>query len=81
MGTIKLDLTKEYKTYYTAKTIPEVVEFDEVQFLTIQGKGAPQSDEFMAKLGALYPLAYGIKMLMKKEGKDFTFAKLEGYDG
>jgi len=30
----KLDLTKEYKTYYTAKTTPEVFEFDEAQFLT-----------------------------------------------
>jgi hypothetical protein len=78
MGATKLDLTKKYKTYYTARTIPEVVEFEEAQFLTIQGKGAPQSDEFMAKLEALYLLAYGIKMPMKKEGKDFTVAKLEG---
>lgn len=78
MGITKLDLTKEDKVYYTAKTTPEIVEFGEAQFLTIEGKGAPQSDEFMAKLGALYPLAYGIKMPMKKEGKDFTVAKLEG---
>jgi hypothetical protein len=78
MGTTKLDLTKKYKTYYTARATPDIVEFDEAQFLTIQGKGAPQSDEFMDKLRALYPLAYGIKMLMKKEGKDFAVAKLEG---
>jgi hypothetical protein len=78
MGTTKLDLTKEYKTYYTGRITPEIIDFDEAQFLTIQGKGAPQSDEFMAKLEALYPLAYGIKMPMKKEGKDFTVAKLEG---
>lgn len=31
----KLDLTKEYKTYYTAKTSPEVVEFGESQTVNI----------------------------------------------
>jgi len=77
MGT-KLDLTKEYKIYYTAKTTPEIVEFDEAWFLAIEGKGAPGGDEFQAKVSALYSIAYGVKMLMKKEGKDFTVAKLEG---
>jgi len=74
----KLDLTKEYKTYYTAKTTPEIVEIEEGKFLTIEGKGTPGGDEFQAKVGALYSLAYGVKMLMKKESKDFTVAKLEG---
>lgn len=78
MKQIKLDLTKEYKTYYTAKTTPEIVEIEEGKFLTIEGKGAPGGDEFRAKVAALYSLSYGVKMLMKKEGKDFTVAKLEG---
>lgn len=30
--TTKLDLTKEYKTYYTSKTSPEVVEFAEIPY-------------------------------------------------
>ena len=78
MPKTKLDLTKEYKTCYTAKTTPEIVEFEEGKFLTIEGKGAPGGKEFQAKVGALYSLAYGIKMLMKKEDRDFTVAKLEG---
>ena len=78
MKQTKLDLTKEYKTYYTAKTIPEIVEIEEGKFLTIEGKGAPGGDEFQTKVSALYSLAYGIKMLMKEEGKDFIVAKLEG---
>ena len=69
---------KEYKSYYTAKTSPEIVEIEEGKFLTIEGKDAPAGDEFQAKVGALYSLAYGIKMLMKKEGKDFSVTKLEG---
>ena len=78
MKQTKLDLTKEYKTYYTAKTTPEIVEIEEGKFLTIEGKGAPGSEEFQSRVSALYSLAYGVKMLMKKEGKDFTVAKLEG---
>ena len=74
----KLDLTKEYKTYYTAKATSEFVEIGEGKFLTIEGKGTPGGDEFQAKVRALYSLVYGIKMLMKKEGKDFIVAKLEG---
>jgi len=78
MPKTKLDLTKEYKSYYTAKTTPEIVEIEEGKFLTIEGKGAPGGKEFQAKVSALYSLAYGIKILMKKGGKDFTVAKLEG---
>ncbi len=78
MGTTKLDLTKEYKTYYTAKASPQIVEFGEAKFLSIEGKGEPAGKEFTSKVEVLYPLAYGIKMPMKKEGKDFTVAKLEG---
>ncbi len=78
MPKTKIDLAKEYKSYYTAKTTPGIVEIEEGKFLSIEGKGAPGSDEFQARVSALYSLAYGIKMLMKKEGKDFTVAKLEG---
>lgn len=78
MATTKLDLTKEYKTYYTAKTTSEVVEFNEAQFLTIEGKGAPGGKEFTSKVEALYPLAYGVKNICKKQGKDFAVPKLEG---
>ncbi len=78
MKRTKLDLTKEYSAYYTAKTVPEIVEIGEGKFLSIEGKGAPGCDEFKAKVSALYSLAYGIKTLMKKEGRDFKVAKLEG---
>jgi 3-methyladenine DNA glycosylase AlkD len=76
--TTKLDLTKEYKTYYKSKTSPEVVEFAEIPFLTIEGKGEPGGKEFTSKVEALYPLAYGVKNICKKQGKDFGVPKLEG---
>ena len=74
----KFDLKKEYKAYYSAKTKPEIVDIEEGLFLTIEGKGAPGGKEFKTKVNALYSLAYGVKMLMKKQGKDFIVAKLEG---
>jgi len=74
----KLDLTKEFKTYYAAKTRPEVAEFGEIPFLTIEGKGEPGGEEFTNKVEALYPLAYGVKKICKKQDKDFGVPKLEG---
>ncbi len=76
--TTKLDLAREYKTYYTAKTSPEVVEFSEIPFLTIEGKGEPGGKEFTSKVEASYSLAYGIKNICKNQGKDFAVPKLEG---
>jgi len=78
MAATKLDLVKKYKTYYTAKIIPEAVEFDEISYLAIGGKGEPAGKEFISKVEALYPLAYGVKNLCKKQGNDFVVPKLEG---
>ena len=75
---VKIDLTKEDKNYYTAKTSPQVSEFPKLLYLTIEGKGEPAGKAFTEAVQALYPLAYGIKGLCKKEGKDFAVAKLEG---
>jgi len=74
----KIDLTKKYKEYYTAKTSPQFVEFGEANFLTIEGKGEPAGKEFTEAVQSLYSFAYGVKKLSKKEGNDFAVAKLEG---
>jgi hypothetical protein len=70
----KRDLTREFKTYYTAETTPKIGG----QVLDHRGKGSLGGGEFQARVGALYSLAYGVKALMKREGGDFTVAKLEG---
>ncbi len=46
--------------------------------MTIEGKGEPGGGEFTSKVGSLYSLAYGVKNLCKKQGKDFGVPKLEG---
>ncbi len=74
----KLDLVKEYKSYYKAGKKPEVVVFQEANYLTIEGKGEPAGEVFVSKVEALYPLAYGIKKLCKDQDNDFGVPKLEG---
>ncbi|MGX5817646.1 GyrI-like domain-containing protein [Chitinophaga lutea] len=74
----KLDLSKQYKSYYTAKSTPAVLEFGPVHYISIAGAGDPSGDEFAARVGALYAVAYTIKFMAKTIGRDFTVPKLEG---
>lgn len=73
----KLDLTKEYKSYYTAKNEPEIIFIDPVQYISICGKGDPNGKPFEEHIEALYPTAYALKFMYKAKGKDFVVAKLE----
>ena len=74
----KLDITKEYKQYYTAKNVSAIVNFGKIPYLSIEGKGEPAGSIFTKAIEALYPLAYGVKNICKKQGKDFGVPKLEG---
>ena len=56
----KLDLLKEYKSYYNAGKNPEIVEFDEANYLTIVGIGEPAGKMFVSKVEALYPLKHTV---------------------
>ena len=77
MTTLKLDLTKEYKQYYTAKSTPIIVEFGKISYLTIEGKGEPAGIIFTKSIETLYPLTYGIKNICKAQRRDFGVPKLE----
>lgn len=74
----KLDLVKHFKSYYSAKAKPELLNFEKAQYLSIQGKGDPSGEDFMQKIQAIYPVAYALKFACKAQGKDFVVAKLEG---
>lgn len=74
----KLDLTKKYKAYYSAKPQPEILELEQAQFLSITGKGDPSGEAYMDHVQALYATAYTVKFMCKDAGKDFTVPKLEG---
>ncbi len=76
--TQKLDLTKEYKGYYTAKSTSEIVEFGKISYLSIEGMGEPAGKAFTHAVEVLYLLAYSVKNICKKSGNDFGVPKLEG---
>ena len=46
----KLDLLKEYKNYYKAGKKPEIQEFGEVPYLTVDGQGEPGGEIFTKKV-------------------------------
>ena len=74
----KIDLAKQYKSYYTAKAQPQIVDIEAANFLSITGKGNPSSAQFANDIQALYATAYTIKFIHKATGNDFVVAKLEG---
>src|SRR5262249_38147397 len=83
--TAKLDLYKFHKTEYLAPTHPVVVKTQPAKYLATQGQGAPGGDRFTACIGALYGVAFTLKMSRKFAGKqDDAICKLEAqwdFDG
>lgn len=76
--TEKIDLFKLHKDQYVAPKKPQLVEIHEGKYLAVSGRGEPGGEEFSAKIGALYGVAYTVKMTRKFAGKqDYTICKLE----
>lgn len=80
---MKHEWRKREKKIYLPKAKPEIVDIPTFQFITIDGAGNPGGKLFSECVGALYSLAYGIKMSAKKKmGShgfyDFTVYPLEG---
>ncbi|WP_018629667.1 GyrI-like domain-containing protein [Niabella aurantiaca] len=74
----KLDLTKKYRHYFTAKPEPALVTIEAAHFLSITGKGDPSGESFKKNIEALYSTAYTLKFASKNNGNDFVVSKLEG---
>lgn len=77
----KIDLKKTRKAYFTAPKgdfAPET--FPAYRYLMVDGHGSPgDSPEYMAAVGALYPLAYATKFFSKNElARDYVVPPLEG---
>ena len=76
-----VDLKKLYREHYTARVgKPALVEVPPRPFLMIDGQGDPNtSQEYADALAALYPIAYGIRAVIKREtGDGYTVMPLEG---
>lgn len=81
---VKYEWRKKEKSIYLPKHIPEIIDIPQFKFITIQGEGSPAESIFTDNIGALYSLAYTIKMTAKKMNVppkgyfDFTVYPLEG---
>ncbi len=74
----KIDLYKEHHNEYAAPKKPVLFEMNPAQYLAISGQGAPGGESFTASIGALYGVAFTIKMTRKFAGReDYAVCKLE----
>lgn len=76
--TSKLDLYKLHAAEYVKPRRPVLVATKPARYLAIDGSGDPNGPAFAAAVGALYPMAWTIKMGKKALGQDFKVAGLEG---
>ena len=76
----KIDLKKELKNLYnpSAKEV-SVVDVPAMNFLLINGEGAPTSTQYSEAIEALFSVAYTLKFTIKKsKGIDYAVMPLEG---
>ncbi len=81
---MKHEWRKKERAMYLPKNKPELIEIPTYQFITLSGKGNPNSKFFSEYIEVLYSIAYAIKMNIKKmenppKGyQDWTVYPLEG---
>jgi hypothetical protein len=76
--TQKIDLYKLKKNDYATPRKPVLLEVGEATYLAIAGTGEPGGKEFTDRIGALYGMAFTVKMTRKFGGKqDYAVCKLE----
>lgn len=81
---MKYEWKKEEKNLYLPKQKPELITVPKQKFFMVSGKGNPNNnEEFAAKIGALYSLAYAVRMMPKNgftpDGYfEYTVYPLEG---
>lgn len=74
-----IDYKKTEKELYQPKTTPSVIEVPEMTFITVDGKGDPNtSAEYVAAVELLYGLSYAIKM-RNKSVLEYVVPPLEGF--
>jgi hypothetical protein len=78
----KIDLYQTHKQDYAAGKSPALVDIAPATYLAIDGRGAPGGDAFSAAIGALYGVAFTVKMTRKFAGEqDYAVCKLEAQWG
>jgi hypothetical protein len=74
----KLDLYKKHKNEYLASLMPSFVRVGPAMYLAYDGTGrSGATPEFANGIGAMYNVAFTMKMAYKSAGKDYAVTKLE----
>jgi hypothetical protein len=73
-----LDLYKAHKAEYVTPKKPTLIQTKPAKYLTIAGQGAPGGEAFQESVGALYSVAFTLKMAKKFAGNDYKVCHLEG---
>src|SRR5512133_2428080 len=76
----KINYKKELKQLYDASTKEAtIVDIPDMNFLMVQGQGAPASPQYQEAIEALYAVAYTLKFNIKKaQAIDYGVMPLEG---
>jgi len=75
---LKLDLYKVHHAEYVTPKKPVLIQTEPAKYLTISGQGAPDGKAFQEGVGALYNVAFTLKMAKKFAGQDYKVCHLEG---
>ncbi|NME66752.1 GyrI-like domain-containing protein [Flammeovirga aprica] len=81
---MKHEWRKKEKAIYLPKKKPEIIDVPAFNYIVLSGKGNPNGELFAEGIGALYSMAYGIKMTLKKSNQlplryeDWKVYPLEG---
>lgn len=75
----KDDLKKRFKQLYSAKKEPQEIIVPPMQFLMVDGEGAPEGELFQNAIQLLFSTSFTVKFISKKcLGYDYTVMALEG---
>lgn len=73
----KLDLYKKHKNEYLASSMPSFVRVGPALYLAFDGRGKPGAPDFATGIGAIFNVAFTLKMAYKAAGKDYAVTKIE----
>jgi hypothetical protein len=83
---VAFDYKKEYKEFYMPPKKPGIIEIPPMNYLAVRGKGNPNEEggEYSRAIGALYGVAWTIKMSYKGSHKiegffEYAVPPLEGF--
>ncbi len=80
------DFKKEYKEFYKPKNVPEIVTVPPANYIAVRGTGNPNEEggAYQQAIGALYAVAYTLKMSYKTDYQiegffEYVVPPLEGF--